>query len=312
MTKEELKAAMKNYLAKGKFRNAVEIGMKYAPDRGFYDSLVIISGRLHYINRDTTLSSEERSRELAIISTDLLNMANELDHKEEVPHNPLYLSEITKWPTLRTERLVQSAGKLLDWGLAGTIRQNAAFSSFSLPKVDPERNTQAWESCFYENYDASGHYYQLLWQERQKLETHAQEAGFKLLISPNIWYFGESQRKLRLQYLLEFIEDAAASVTPCEIVLQEINRRENTTMIGNFLLLKSHSATTGGFRDTLINTDHQVVTYHLREFENRFYSALRKMAKKYELAIDLDEDFDRAVKVIREKAVEVIKGIIAG
>ena len=234
-------------------------------------------------------------------------------------------SEIIESPEDRTKRLAGLLTTALETEGGEKLRQNASFSSLSLPEVAPEEGKQLWTDCFYsKNEDGTyrdapynemtRHYYRALQKERVFFGAYAKKYGCRLVLHPYIYSSGASRTnekkqrvlKTRLNNLLNFIKPLVEE-GKAEVVLSESSSRGNTTIVGYYFLMKSYSPSNWGFSNTLLNSEREVVNYHIEEMNYLFDKGLKKMIKKYQLPVDVDDNEKKAIRQVSQKSIELIR-----
>lgn len=151
----------------------------------------------------------------------------------------------------RTDMIVKYANDVLSFNEYGTVRQIARMSSFHIPNTYPE-NPKLKEHFGQTNKGGSS--LQSLIEERRALERHAQKKGCKLIINPceTVKRYGSKIAKLRIQELINFLEDMADDKVEIAIKGKEIcgkdefqkdmdvgNIDKNLTIIGDWFFAES-------------------------------------------------------------------------
>jgi hypothetical protein len=191
------------------------------------------------------------------------------------PEMPPLTFEVVDGPLERTRRIGDYASQS---GFGhGWIRQRGAFSSFSLPGAEDERNDPAiWAR--HDGYEArSPEYHQVQKKEREALEGHAQRRGVKLIIDPRtrLPSRGSLSVLTRLHVLRRFLD--SMSDRTCRVVVSEFAREDNLLIVGDWLEARSQAPGPGGYRGTVFNRHLPSVRRSMLAFDRQFDDLLGKV-----------------------------------
>jgi len=175
-------------------------------------------------------------------------------------------------PEMRAELLAKYTREALDNNASGPLRQEGAFTSFSLPRAGAGHEIWAIRDGLKPRSDLlHGH----LHEERRAFEDFARKNGCDLVIDPSI-PVKRSQpeaRRARLGTLLEFLKDD--QIENVRVVVRKRNQPLNLTIAGDWFSAHSVDPRKGqGYYQTLITWHAPTVLEKERKFDRDFQSML--------------------------------------
>jgi hypothetical protein len=194
----------------------------------------------------------------------------------------------------RTRLLVEYGGEISG---PAHVRQRAIFSSFSLPCVQP--NDRLWDSIDLPA-KRSGHFRNLLSNERRMLGKNAQEHGCSLLLSPFVDFepVGAEVHRSQLLMLRNFLVSLPEDKVTVAFV--EGAFRGSLTIVGDWFGAKALPSQPGfEYRQTIFSHHAPTVLHWISEFDQEIQASLRSAG------IEALDSRDYAVRRIENRMTEL-------
>jgi hypothetical protein len=200
-----------------------------------------------------------------------LRAANIMGLVERNPSRNLRIMDMADLRQMRATMITESARQVLEMGGPGKVRQKGTLSSFSIP--DKPVSNEIWNRQYEDLDEYTKRLYRM---EREALETHASQAGARLMVFPEVSPQGlkpDPMRARRVEVLLDFLISPAGEKT--EVVLSDQAVGGNLLILGNWFMAGSMAPRPGqGYRHTVFNWHAPTVQKALREFDEDFNDIL--------------------------------------
>jgi hypothetical protein len=196
----------------------------------------------------------------------------------------------------RTRTMIEYASNVLELEEYGHVRQKGGLSSFHIP--DKPANHKDFKDRFGTHF--SEHRCISLRDERRVLESHAREAGCSLIVDPQLdfSYFGPQAKIARLKTLIEFLESMENDKIAVAIVKPDQKEEDHLTIVGDWFVAESASASMGrGIRQTIFTRHAPSIMNRIETFDQEFKEHLDALGWTAETS--------------RTKAIKTMKEIIA-
>ena len=186
----------------------------------------------------------------------------------------------------RAMLLTQYAQAVTLMGSSGVVRQLGGLSSFHIP-AEPIGHP-VWQLRYGEKHQGDFHR-KVLREERLALTVHANKAGCRIVIDPDLTYeyYGGDARRTRLECLLRFL--SAKSDQDCEVALYDHGMSESVTIVGDWFAARSISGKMGqGYQQTIFTRHAPTIAKMIVDFDERFAHYLNGMdpSRSREAAIE--------------------------
>jgi hypothetical protein len=190
------------------------------------------------------------------------------------PSGPIF--ECAESPDDRNRVLVEYLAGCRDFGF-GTVRQCAAFSSFSIPDKDPI--DPAWDARDGELTPRSKDAKKLLREERQMIEENARKSNIDLIIKPKVraTEHGTDATIARLSEVRAFLESMAKFEDRIRVAIWPDDKKiyENITIVGDWFAAIAVVPFAGeSYRNTIFTRHAATVLKQIQEFDSRMNSLL--------------------------------------
>ena len=112
------------------------------------------------------------------------------------------------------------------------------------------------------------------------MESHAREAGCRLIIDPTVDYdgdYGTGATRARFQTLLEFLQQDSMPGDRAEVVLDRRQKPlHSVTLVGDWFLGEAIAGETHGYRQTIFTRHAATVGAAIEEFDDEFNDLLKE------------------------------------
>lgn len=187
-------------------------------------------------------------------------------------------TECARTPHERTQRIVQQAERVRDFGAFGRVRQHGGLGSFSIPRdpVDHE-NWRKRDGLI----ERPHHYRELQREERTLLEEHAREAGCDLILDPTslLNTHGPESRAVRFRMVIEYLESMPDDNV--RVVLRGNLEPGTLIIVGDWFVAESLAPRQGqGYMQTVFTQHGPTVLRRIREFDDRFDQCVKEARRE--------------------------------
>jgi hypothetical protein len=186
--------------------------------------------------------------------------------EDSPPGGPVY--ECGVMTEDRARLLAHYAHAVAGMGGSGIVRQSGGLSSFHIPTAPLE--DLVWKKRYGKKHQSDNHAAALR-EERLALTAHAKQKGCRLIIDPdlNFRFYGPDARLIRLQCLLQFLQDKA--IRDCQVAIADLPLNESITIVGDWFAAHSISSRMGqGYRHTIFTRHAHTIANMIEDFDLRF------------------------------------------
>jgi len=211
------------------------------------------------------LPNREESIRL-MITEDIINDAVETkDHSNSAL---FYCADLPEDRAIMMSGYAEDVARL---GYVGKVRQQGGLSSFHIPSQileDPRWRLR------YGKQQRSEYHCRLQRNERLTLSKHADRAGARILISPDLDYaeYGPEARVVRLESLIDFLNESRDNIEIGRIPAKDIG--QSITIVGDWFFSQSILGTYDhGYRQTIFTCHAATIQRKILAFDEAFAHA---------------------------------------